>query len=297
MTLWEKRKNELTTRTNPDEAARFSLIICTIGRVEELRRFLSHLQKQTFRDFEVLVADQNRDSRLAPLLAEFEDSFPILHLKLDSKGASRARNEGLRHAKGDIIAFPDDDCFYPPDLLGKVESFFSANPVEDGLTGRSTDENGHTSMGGFEAGAGVVDRINVWTRSIEYTIFLRRECVRDTWFDKEIGVGAGTPWGSGEGTDFLIRLIDRGASIHYDPDVTVFHLPAVPPYSRDNILKAYSYGCGMGLMLKRHGMPLSMKARWLYRPLGGAALALGGRNPRKARHHWATFKGRLRGMS
>lgn len=276
---------------------RCSLIVCTIGRVEEMRRFLSSLHKQTFRDFEVVVADQNRDSRLVPVLAKYEDSFPILHLRLDSRGASRARNEGLKHVKGDIVAFPDDDCSYPPDLLGKVTAFFSKNPGIGGLTGRSIGEDGKTNMGYFDSEAGAVDKFNVWTRGIEYTMFLRRQSVRDLWFDKEIGAGAGTPWGSGEGTDFLIRLMERGSSLYYDPSLSVVHPPAVPPYTEENVRKAYSYGRGMGLMLKRHGMPVSMKARWLYRPLGGAVLALGSGNSFKARYHWATFTGRLRGMS
>lgn len=278
------------------EPVRCSLVVCTVGRVEELRQFLDSLQRQTFRDFEVVVSDQNQDSRLDPILAEYEGSFPILHLRLESKGASAARNEGMSQAKGDVIAFPDDDCLYPPDLLDKVDSFFSGNPGKHGLTGRSVAGGGGTSMGRFDAEAGAVDRFNVWTRGIEYTMFFRRASVRDLWFDTKIGPGAGTPWGCGEGTDFLIRLMERGSSLHYDPALNVVHPPSVPPYTEANIRKAYSYGRGMGLALKRHRMPLSMKARWLYRPLGGAALSLAGRKPSKARYHWSTFKGRLHGL-
>lgn len=276
---------------------RFSLIMCTVGRIEEPEELLASLQKQTFRDFEVIVSDQNPDSRLVPVLAAHEDSFPILHLRLESKGASKARNEGMKHAKGDILAFPDDDCLYPPDLLEKGDSFFSANPGEDGLTGRSVDMHGETSMGRFDPEAGSVNRLNLWTRGIEYTMFLKRESVGGLRFDEEIGAGAGTPWGSGEATDFLMRFMEKSSSLYYDPTLTVVHSPAVPPYTDDRIRKAYEYGSGMGLMLKRYNMPLRMKARWLYRPLGEAVRTLASRKPSKAHYYWSTFKGRLRGLS
>jgi hypothetical protein len=50
-----------------------------------------------------------------------------------------------------VGAFPDDDGRYPPGLLGMVVRFFAEHPEKDGLTGRTVDEDGKTSMGRLDA--------------------------------------------------------------------------------------------------------------------------------------------------
>lgn len=275
---------------------RFSLIMPTINRVNEPKRFLDSLTKQTYQDFELIVVDQNPDERLVPILALYEDKFPIFHLRLKSSGASRARNAGLERARGDLVAFPDDDCLYPPNVLTEVTRFFSENSDEDGFNGRSVDETGNSSMGNFDAEPGPVNKHNIWGRGIEYTMFLKRENLRNTWFDEEIGPASGTPWLCGEGTDYLLRLMEQGSSIHYDPGVVVIHPSTVFSTDAKNMRKAYSYGCGMGYVLKKHGFPARLKAKYVYRPIGGAAIALLSLNLSKAQYYSNVFRGRLRGL-
>ena len=50
---------------------KFSLIMGTLGRVEEVGAFLASLQRQDHRDFELLIVDQNPDERLAPLVEQY----------------------------------------------------------------------------------------------------------------------------------------------------------------------------------------------------------------------------------
>jgi len=275
---------------------RFSLVMATVGRTGEVGRFLASLDAQNHRDFELIVVDQNPDDRLGPVLAPYSVRFPVHHLKSPARGASRARNLGLDRATGDLLAFPDDDCLYPAGLLSAVDGFFARNPSIDGLTCRSVDEGGNTSNGRFPNEAGFVDRINVWGRGIEYAMFFRHGSVRGLRFDEVLGVGAGTPWGAGEATDYLLRLLEGGGVVYYDPALAVVHPPPVAAYDGRAARKAYAYGSGMGRVLKAHRMPLRLKARWLYRPLGGAALSLARRRPDEARFRWSTFRGRLRGM-
>src|SRR5271166_2242893 len=99
-----------------------SLIIATLGRVTELDRLLASLDRQTYKDFEVIVVDQNLDDRLLPLLREHKRLS--IHRLRSSAGLSRARNAGMRAAKGDIFCFPDDDCWYPDQLLAIVSEWF-----------------------------------------------------------------------------------------------------------------------------------------------------------------------------
>lgn len=276
--------------------ARFSLVMATVGRTEEVARFLTSLDAQDHRDFELIVVDQNADGRLEAVLASYSARFPVHRIASPARGASRARNTGIERATGDLVAFPDDDCLYPPGLLAAVDGFFARNLGTDGLTCRSVDESGNTSNGRFPGEACFVDRLNVWGRGIEYAMFFRHESVRSLRFDESLGVGAGTPWGAGEATDYLLRLLEEGGVVYYDPALAVVHPPPVADYGERAARKAYAYGSGMGHVLKSHQMPLWLKARWLYRPLGGAGISLARRRPDEARFRWSTFRGRLRGM-
>ena len=114
---------------------RFSLIMATRDRLEEIKRFLQSLAEQESFDIELIVVDQNPDDRLVELLNAYRRQFSIVHLKQLSTGASRARNQGLAHSSGDIVGFPDDDCAYPPCFLGKVSHFFQ-HEKWDGLSVR-----------------------------------------------------------------------------------------------------------------------------------------------------------------
>lgn len=275
----------------------FTLVVGTVGRTSELRTFLASLGAQTYKKFNLIVVDQNPDDRLVSLLGSYEDTLSIIHIRERKRGASRARNIGLEYASGDILAFPDDDCWYPPDLLGKVFQTFVHHPELDGLTGRLTDGYGLSVMGRFDRSPGCINGLNVWVHGIEATLFLRRSRLEGLrLFDESLGVGAGTVWGCGEVTDLLLRLLADGKLLHYYPDIVIGHPPFVTRYDAEALRKAYLYGCGMGRVLLMHKAPLRCKAKWLIRPLGGTVLSLISLKPAKARLHYNSFKGRLRGM-
>ena len=90
---------------------KISLILATKGRVEEMKRFMRSLAQEGNGSFELIVVDQNEDDRVGAILRELNLRFPIIHLRSEV-GLSRARNVGATAATGDIIAFPDDDCWY-----------------------------------------------------------------------------------------------------------------------------------------------------------------------------------------
>lgn len=277
--------------------ARFSLVVATVGRTGEVGAFLESLHTRTFTgEIEVIVVDQNPDDRLTPVLSLHEDAFPIVRLRPGHLGASWARNAGLRHATAGLVAFPDDDCRYPPDLLQGVARAFEKHPEAAGLAGRLVDHAGNNSILAFESDPGPVTKRNVWTRSIESTLFFRRAALEGLWFDETLGRGAGTLWGSGEGTDYLLRLLERGADIRYDPCLTVIHHQPVPPYGPKADWRAYDYGRGMGRVLKTHRYAPHQKARYLAEPLGRAARASARLHPREASYHLNALRGRFEGM-
>ena len=247
----------------------FDLVVATVDRVEELDRLLTSLDGQTHRDFRVLLADQNDDDRLTAVTA----AHPSLRVERlpAPRGLSRARNAALPKVLADVVAFPDDDCVYPPDLLLSVTQRLADL---DGVTGREP---------WWPTGAAVLTRDNLWNRAISFTIFLRREVVeRVGRFDEALGL----PSGSGEETDYLIRALDAGARIEYDPTLVVEH----PRKPADLSAVGARDGASLGYILRKHRYPRRTVLRMLVRPAGGVVL-----DPRHAGFHLATLRGRLRG--
>lgn len=273
---------------------RFSLVLATVTRTEQLERLLKSLEAQSCRDFELIVVDQNDDDRLAPILGSFSSSFPILHLRSE-RGLSRARNVGLEKIHGEIVAFPDDDCWYPPNLLEAVSRFFDGSPEWEGLTGRCTDELGRISMGRFDKKPGQVTYYKLWRRLTSFTIFLKSDAVaKCCGFDETLGVGAGTPWGAAEEMDFMLRGLERGIRVYYDPNLIVYHPLTVARYDQSALVRHSSYSKGMGRVLALHSYPWWYVVWYLMRPLGGALIFFAWR-PRRARYHFAAFWGRSLG--
>jgi glycosyltransferase involved in cell wall biosynthesis len=272
-----------------------SLVLATKGRVKEVDRFIQSLAQQKYADLELIVVDQNEDDRLAPILANPKLLFPIVRLRAET-GLSHARNVGIASARGVILAFPDDDCWYPERLLARVVSEFESHPLVDGFTGRSEDGRGQASGGRFSRHEGRVDTKNVWKKGISYTIFLRsRVCAAVGQFDEELGVGARTRFGSGEETDYLIRTVKSGFNIQYLPDLIVFH-PNPILYNRNHRIKAFRYGAGMGRVLSKHRYELSFKFYTILRPLAGTLVSLVTLRARKAAYHLAIAGGRVFGL-
>ena len=258
-----------------------------MGRVDELGRFLDSVAAQEHPRVRVLVVDQNGDDRLAPLLAR--EDLNLVRVR-SPRGLSRARNAALPALRADLVAFPDDDCVYPPGLLARVASRFEADIGLDGLTGRAEDDSG-VSAASWKRDAAVLTDGNLWNRAISFAIFLRRALVeRIGPFDERLGLGSGEPWSSGEEIDYLIRAIRLGARIEYDPELVVRH-----EVRRDDAAIGLRDGASVGYLLRKHRYPARTIARMLVRPAGGVALALARRERRRAAFHAAALRGRVRG--
>jgi glycosyltransferase involved in cell wall biosynthesis len=271
------------------------LVLATVGRTQEPARLLRSLDAQTFRDFRLIVVDQNGDGRLDPVLAEFAAAFPLLRVASEP-GLSRARNVGLRNVDADVVGFPDDDCWYPSSLLEQVAEFFAVHPDLDGLSGRSIDESGTPSGGRWDRRGGRVTRFNTWTRAGAYTIFLRRAAIdRIGPFDETLGLGAGETPAAAEDLDYVLRSVRLGHAVYYDPGLQVFH-PQTREGSADPLPEAgYAYGLGVGQVLRKNRLPRWFVAYYVSRPLVASVLSLLQWERARARFYWAVARGRARG--
>jgi GT2 family glycosyltransferase len=270
----------------------FDLVVATVGRVSEPKRLLASLEAQTHRAFRVLLVDQNEDDRLELMLGE--QQVEIVRLRAE-QGLSRSRNAALGDIRSDLVAFPDDDCLFAPELLQRVARRFAGDPALDGLTGRAIDEAGHSSPS-WARDPALLTRENLWNRAISFTIFLRAPLVaRVGRFDEQLGLGAGSPWSSGEEIDYLVRALDAGARIEYDPSLTVTHPDTrVSPTTLRSLGKRD--GASVGYILRKHAYSKRMVGRMLIRPIGGALVAVARRDRAQAAFQLATLRGRLLGL-
>jgi glycosyltransferase involved in cell wall biosynthesis len=271
----------------PPELPSFDLVVATVGRGEELGRLFDSLEAQEYPALRVLVVDQNDDERVAAHLERRD--VELVHLR-SPRGLSRARNVALEHLAADIVAFPDDDCVYPPGLLRRIGERFAEKDTLDGLTGRAADATGR-SAASWKADAATLTDDDLWNRAISFTIFLHRSVVEQVGpFDERLGLGSTEPWGSGEEIDYLVRAIRGGARIEYDPAIVVQH-----DVREDDASIGYRDGASVGYLLRKHTYPARTVGRMLVRPAGGALVSLAHLDGAGARYRFATLRGRLRG--
>ncbi|KQZ15501.1 hypothetical protein ASD44_16635 [Mesorhizobium sp. Root554] len=273
-----------------------SMVVATLGRSDELSPLLQSLCGQSRRDFEVIVVDQNPDDRLVPVLASKGAELNIVHLRTDRHGVCRARNLGAAHARGEWLLFPDDDCWYPDDFLGRLDAVRASHPA-DFYSGRAAAPDGRDIMGAFESSAMPITRANVWTTLIEWMLTVRKAAFTEAGgFDENIGPGAKTPWGAYEVQDLALNLLAHGRRGYYDPSLTGHHPEDLSDRTTaTNIAKMRVYSGGLGYVMRRHGYALPAFLPSLLRPLAGVAVYTASGKPGMARRSWQIFLGRWTG--
>jgi glycosyltransferase involved in cell wall biosynthesis len=234
----------------------FSLIVSTITRTTEVEYLLGSISSQRFPGLECIVVDQNGDRRVKDIADRWNS-----HLKLQviesAPGLSRARNVGLPLATGDILAFPDDDCWYSESLLANVSNWFESHPKFDILTVGAKDLDGTSSGNRWVQDQCELRPSNVFRTTFSSTIFLRRTpATQSARFDESLGVGSGTCFGCGEETDYVLRLLQSGIRGYFDRTWHIGHPKRDMLSGHVDGARAAGYGTGMGHVLRKRSHPL-----------------------------------------
>jgi glycosyltransferase involved in cell wall biosynthesis/GT2 family glycosyltransferase len=129
------------TKRHHTDSPYFSVIIASYERPQSLATLLALLGRQVFADFEVIVVDQ---SATPYELSALRCNFAIQYLHTNDKGAVKARNLGIKHARGQVIAFTDDDCEPDVQWLANAYKYFR-DPQVVGVEGSiESDEHDET---------------------------------------------------------------------------------------------------------------------------------------------------------
>lgn len=111
-----------------------SVVIVSYNSRETIEACLRSLERQTIQPGQIVVVDSGKDGA-ADWVAEMFPRVEILRSK-DRKFPGDARNIGMRHAKGDIVAFLDADCIAGPRW---AEAILTAHQRPDPLIGGAVD--------------------------------------------------------------------------------------------------------------------------------------------------------------
>lgn len=112
---------------------RLSLIVATFNRSEQLLTTLRSVALQSHRaeEWECIVVDNNSKDNTRAVVEKFISEHATLNIRykfVEEQGLSFARNGGIREAKGDIVAFIDDDERIVADFVSAYISLFDLHP-------------------------------------------------------------------------------------------------------------------------------------------------------------------------
>lgn len=145
---------------NASTPPRVSVVLPTHNRPALLCEALDSVRDQTWSDWEVLIVDDASTPAVAPDLADAR----IRILRHDTaQGGAAAKNTGIQNARGDILAFLDDDDCYAPRYLERALDVLDRHPEIDvvfmgvtwfGSNGAWGQRNYDQAMERFQAAAG-----------------------------------------------------------------------------------------------------------------------------------------------
>lgn len=107
---------------------KISVIIPTYNEEKVLVECLDSLDKQTYKDFEVIVVDDGSNDKTWEVLPDLKfKNYELRLLKQDHRGAGAARNLGANRAEGEILVFVDADMTFDKSFLKNL-----TNPIIEG---------------------------------------------------------------------------------------------------------------------------------------------------------------------
>ena len=219
---------------------KITVILCTYNRCETLAKALGSVAASTLPEsveWEVMVVDNNSPDRTRDVVEDFCRRYPgrFRYLFELRQGKSYALNTGIREARGDVLAFTDDDATVQPTWLRNLTAH-----LEDGYWagagGRTRPASAitpprwlalNTHAGMLYAHFDLGDQ----PLQLDRPPYGANMAFRREMFEKHGGfrtdLGPGPPSRPiprfGEDTEFGYRLFAAGERLRYEPSAVVYH--------------------------------------------------------------------------
>jgi glycosyltransferase involved in cell wall biosynthesis len=206
----------------------FSIIIPTYNRPQALAACLTSLRQLDYpRDgFEVIVVDDGSLTSLDPIVAPFRHQLSLQLITQANTGPATARNTGAKAAKGDILAFTDDDCQPFPDWLKQLAIYFPRDFPDSPLLVGGHTHNALPKKLYATASQGLVDYLyQALNESHDHAVFFTSNnfAVPTSSFLKLGGFDETFTLAAGEDREFCARWQAQGYRLVYTPNAKVNH--------------------------------------------------------------------------
>ncbi len=105
-----------------------SIIIPVYNRIEQFKKTLDSVLKQTYQNIEIIVVDDGSVPQISNFkfsgdtdpLGQIQNNIDIVFYRQDNKGAPAARNKGFEMSKGEYVIFLDADIIAESDMIEKM---------------------------------------------------------------------------------------------------------------------------------------------------------------------------------
>ena len=235
---------------------KFSFIIGTLNRPQELKYCIESLLAQTYAEYEIIIVDQSADNLTEKVVESFNEK-PIVYNHVDFKGLSKARNYAIALASGTYICLTDDDAYYDSNYLATLKKHYEKRPdqIISGYMWDAVNRRDFIDYSNISSGKPLSVREIIRKCPSPAITFPKSAVQKIGGFDEDFGVGA--KYGAGEETDFLLRAFWKNFDVVYWPDVKVQHPHeyasiAVDEKAEDR--KSFNYPFGIGAMYKKQFM-------------------------------------------
>jgi glycosyltransferase involved in cell wall biosynthesis len=216
---------------------KITVILCTHNRCESLAKVLDSIALSVIPDlveWEVLVVDNNSNDHTRAVVEEFcRLNWRVRYLFERRQGKSYALNAGIREAKGNLLAFTDDDLTVDPMWLQNLTSVLDEGEWV-GSGGRTIPEKTFLAPRWFPNDAqyalAPLGMFDIGLKAEQFTVspignnmaYLKKMFEKHGGFRTDLGPQPGSEI-RGEDTEFGKRLIAAGERLWYEPSAVVYH--------------------------------------------------------------------------
>lgn len=248
--------------------ATVSVIICayTERRLSYIYDAVHSVLNQTRPADEILLIIDHNPDLFSRLSTDFGNSIRVVHHSQGERGAIPSDNLGVKLARGDIVAFMDDDAHADKNWLsGLLRHYRDPNVAACGGRLISTWDKGRPRwfpeeldwlVGGTYKGH--PEKRQRVKKLIMCNMSVRRDIFRSTGLFVT-AFGRRKDWGTGTESEFFLRLEEQmpKAAVIYEPEAVVYHcVPSRRANFRYLLLRSYNEGFHKALIRNAFAAPI-----------------------------------------
>lgn len=169
-----------------------SVVIPVYNSEDTIQKALQSVVDQTYENFEILLIDDGSTDSTKVQINKFIDDYPNYNYRCffqENKGASAARNIGLKNASGAYIALLDSDDIWHKDKIAlQLEAFDQNKDIDFLATNRNDEKYGFFFGYRFEKITKISSKILLYKNFLlTPTVLFKREIINEVgYFDEEM---------------------------------------------------------------------------------------------------------------